>query len=82
MGLDMSGKCRVYKTNPIYFGSPLVSNETIFWNQYIQRLKDQYIQTWRLNCEESRKLNYYKIFKMNFSLESYITKIEISLGHV
>ena len=55
-----------------------VSNETIFLNQYIQRVKDQYIQTWRLNCEESRKLNYYKIFKMNFSLESYITKIDVN----
>ena len=55
------------------------SGFTYVWNQFDvlpnflsikQRIIDQYIQLWSSNINESSKLNWYKLFKNNFSLQT------------
>ena len=55
-----------------------VSDEKKILLNFVNRLKDQYIQNWRSNLETNHKLNYYKDFKQIFCQEIYITAIDIS----
>ena len=48
------------------------SNEKCFMSEYVQRLKDQYIQTWMSNCINSAKLQLYAGYKLNFETEPYV----------
>lgn len=45
--------------------------------QYVQRLKDQYIQDWKGRCENNTKLKYYAKFKTTCEVEKYINLIDI-----
>ena len=41
-------------------------------SEYVQRLKDQYIQTWMSNCINSAKLQLYAGYKLNLETEPYV----------
>ena len=49
----------------------------MFVKQYLQNLKDQFIQTWHSRCDDNRKLNYYKLYKTQFHVEKYIMAIDV-----
>ena len=53
-------------------------NDKLFLFEYVQRLKDQYVQSWRTNCENSRKLCTFKDFKVSFMIEPYVTIIDVA----
>ena len=55
-----------------------VHNIGHFLSAFLQRLKDQHIQTWRQNLETNNKLIYYRDFKMSFSLEPFVSAIDIT----
>ena len=55
-----------------------VSHPKLFVLQFVNRLKDQFIQKWRSNCLNSSKLIYYNQFKPCFGLEPYILTIDIN----
>ena len=54
-----------------------VGNETLFINEFTQRLKDQYLQVWADTCSNSSKLSTYISFKTNFELEPYFNYLNI-----
>ncbi len=54
-----------------------VANEKLFLNEYIQRLKDQYMQRWTTLCKESPKLSTYITFKTNFETKPYFSVLNI-----
>jgi hypothetical protein len=57
--------------------SQSVVNPKLFILQYVQKLKDQFIQTWHSRCMENAKLNFYVLYKNNFNIEKYVTAIDI-----
>ena len=49
-------------------------NSEINYRQLLlQRIRDQYIQTWFAKIQDSSKLYYYRLFKTNFEMEPYLT---------
>ena len=55
-----------------------VPNRNHFITNFVNRLKDQYIQIWKTNICNNPKLVFYKDFKQHFGMELYISKIDIS----
>jgi hypothetical protein len=49
-----------------------VVNEKSFLSEYVQKLKDQYIQIWTSKCLNSPKLISYSKYKTSFESESYV----------
>ena len=49
----------------------------IFLQTIIQRLKDQYLQTWTGNIAKNHKLILYRGFKNSFSTEAYLDFVKI-----
>ena len=49
-----------------------VHNERSFLQTIIQRLNDQYLQTWTRNIANNHKLILYRGFKNSFSTEAYL----------
>jgi len=58
--------------------SQYVPNHHLFLSEYIQRLKDQYIQNWRTSCLDKSKLKHYVGFKQDFITEKYLFVIDIA----
>ena len=56
----------MYRTNYYYF-----------LKMYEGRIKDQYVQNWRSNCENNRKLQGYIGYKRIYDVESYVLCITI-----
>ena len=54
-----------------------VNNPNSFLNQYVSRLKDQFLQTWKETCENSSRLFYYNSYKPSFGLEAYIFILDV-----
>jgi len=45
---------------------------------YVQRIKDQYIQRWRIECENNSKLKTcYIFYKNSYDIEQYVYDIDI-----
>jgi hypothetical protein len=55
-----------------------VANEKSFVLQYVDRLKNQYIQQWSSNCRDNNKLLYYTQYKDTYDIEAYVNTIDIS----
>jgi len=55
-----------------------VGNEKLFISNYVERMKNQHIQTWSMHCNENSKLRSYTQFKSIFGREMYINIIDIS----
>ena len=55
-----------------------VLNNRHFLLMFLNRLKDQYIQTWRGNVSTNAKLAFYMDFKQIYSRESYIDYVDVS----
>ena len=53
-----------------------VGNEALFLEQFVQRLKDTYMVSWRNDVEKNLKLRSYKEFKMYLTPEKYLTTIK------
>ena len=62
----------------IYGSQNNIIDDKHFLAIFEQRLKDQFIQSWRTSIESKRKLVYYKDFKNFFRKKLYITDIDIS----
>ena len=45
---------------------------------YVQRLKDQFIQNWRARCILNIKLNYYVNYKIDFTIEKYVSVVDVN----
>lgn len=54
-----------------------VANKNQFIYVFIERLKDQFIQTWRSRFVSNNKLRYYIEYKHSFGLEKYVTSVDI-----
>ena len=54
-----------------------VHDPVTFLNLYVNRLKDQYLQTWNDTCMNSNKLVLYRQFKPDFVKECYIDMIDL-----
>ena len=65
MGLDIYGRQ----------GEDL--NHKLFLLEYVQRLKDQYIQLWKSKCIESSKLFHYSNYKLIYDVASYVNSVDI-----
>ena len=52
-----------------------VGNIRVFMSEFIQRLKDCYLQEWNDNVTNNRKLDVYRNIKITFELEPYINCI-------
>ncbi|KAL4228340.1 hypothetical protein ACF0H5_013770 [Mactra antiquata] len=48
-----------------------------FLSIFVQRLKDQYIQSWHESCERNSKLLYYRQFKNTYTPSNYVLMIDI-----
>ena len=48
------------------------SEDSIKYETIIQRIYDQYYQSWYSNINNSLRLSYYRIFKHNFVQEKYL----------
>lgn len=55
-----------------------VNNPRLFLIQIEQRLKDQYVQNWRIKCNENIKLCHYVFFKHSYNVEKHVTAVDIS----
>jgi len=45
---------------------------------YVQRMKDQYIQRWRIECANNSKLKtWYMFYKHSYDIEQYVYDIDI-----
>ena len=53
-------------------------NQKLFILQYVQKLKEQHLQLWHNRCIENTKLNYYVLYKTTFSVETYVSAIDIN----
>ena len=60
------------------FSAPITLNQFKFIVR--QRLKDQYLQSWRSELRESGVCVNYRLFKENFCLENYLVKLPYSLS--
>ena len=49
------------------------NSEINYRHLLLQRIQDQYIQTWFAKIQDSSKLYYYRLFKTNFEMEPYLT---------
>jgi len=49
----------------------------LFLMQYMQCIKDQYVQHWHASCLRNKKLEHYVNYKNMFQTERYITAIDI-----
>ena len=54
-----------------------VTNKTLLIRQFHQRLKDQYLQEWHSQVQESSKLYFYKLFKSSYCLDNCISVLNI-----
>ena len=71
-------RCLLYKNGFGYvWESQNVANKNQFIYVFINRLKDQFIQTWRSRVVSNIKLHYYIEYKHSFGLEKYVTSIDI-----
>lgn len=57
--------------------SQSVPNPKTFVIQYVQTLKDEFLQNWHSRCIDNVKLNHYFMYKTNFQVEKYVTAIDI-----
>ncbi|OWF41333.1 RNA-directed DNA polymerase from mobile element jockey [Mizuhopecten yessoensis] len=57
------------------FPNTCTMNRNYFKAVVKQRLKDQFIQKWFQEIENSSRGKFYSIFKTNFQYESYLTKL-------
>ena len=55
-----------------------VNHPKLFLIQYLNRLKDQYMQIWRSRCETNKKLSLYLQYKTTFTKETYVSLINIA----
>ena len=53
------------------------SNHKLFLLEYVQRLKDQYIQLWKSKYIESSKLFHYSNYKLIYDVASYVNSVDI-----
>ena len=55
-----------------------VQNPKLFIYNYVQRIKDQYIQRWRIECANNSKLKTcYMFYKNSYYIEQYVYDIDI-----
>ena len=54
-----------------------VTNNTMLIRQFHQRLKDQYLQKWHNQVQESSKLYFYKLLKSSYCLDNCISVLNI-----
>ena len=54
-----------------------VGNNAVFISLFKQRVLDNYIQEWHSIINDSPKLSCYKMFKINFELERYLSVVNI-----
>lgn len=54
-----------------------VDNPKYFLTVYVNRLKDQYLQTWNNECLQNKKLSSYVQFKQNFEVEKYLLVVDV-----
>ena len=54
-----------------------MTNDKLFVKQYIQRISDEYMQTWHSNCLENKKLVSYVQYKTFLKPELYILQINV-----
>ena len=55
-----------------------VESVDMFLVRYEQRLKDQFVQIWHGRCSVNRKLNNYMSYKTTFTVERYVSCIDIN----
>ena len=55
-----------------------VDNPKLFLLNYVNRLKDQYVQNWSNECQARNKLFYYHKYKHTFCKELYVSVIDIA----
>jgi hypothetical protein len=53
-----------------------VENKAYFLAQYVQRLKDQFLQKWNSECENSHKLSTFYVFKKDIEFEPYLNILQ------
>ena len=44
--------------------------------RYITNMKEKYISFWRHSLEHSRKLEFYKVFKEEYSISDYLQQLK------
>ena len=54
-----------------------VHNEYKFISEFVCRLKDMYIQHWQVAVQSNTKLEFYSMFKSDFTFESYLDVLNI-----
>jgi len=54
-----------------------VDNQSLFIANFVQRLKDQYTQSWAEKCSNTSKLCHYKYVKHYFNASKYFFVITI-----
>ena len=52
-------------------------NHKLFLLEYVQRLKDHYIQLWKSKCIESSKLFHYSNYKLTYGVASYVNIVDL-----
>ena len=54
-----------------------IENEKLFFKEFEQTLKDQFLQKWHGEIEKSHKLMLYKEFKVSFNFEKYLDILKV-----
>ena len=52
-------------------------NQKLFICQFVQRLKDQYMQQWVDVCNSTSKLDSYCLYKTSFTYEKYLDVLDV-----
>ena len=55
-----------------------IENDIVSISEYLQRVTDQYKQTWLVNCSTNRKLSSCIHLNSGFGTESYILNIDVA----
>lgn len=55
----------------------MIENPTLFLNEYVNRLKDQYIQEWSDKCNSNGKMEFYCHYKTFFTYEKYLDCVDL-----
>ena len=59
------------------FGYMCAYNSRAFLSALVQRLKDQYLQSWYAELADSSKLCLYKDYKLYYEIETYLNCLNI-----